>query len=578
MNRTARSAVVATALVLAEAFAQEAGKDRQQPPQADPIAAVVAELKAAEAKAASFRVELATRGALASGLQFTTSGTLTVLRGAQPATRSRVAFSFANGLEGHSDWAQTADGVTTYSDDPALGEVFVRIPPIVVVDLEWAGTVLQRADLPGMQDRRADAPLGSRMLEGLRVHYALEPVDKQDARKERSAAAGQWFAGERRGGTGDLDPDLPMATRCEVFVGRAPAPGRAVAAVLEVVHWQGDKELQRIEVGKLEVDVPLPPETFVVDGHGQKLRDVSQFPPLAEAIERTLVQAESRAGVDAAGAEVVRPSGSVAAVLADVRAAESGARTIHVEVATTSYPAGRPPLATTEGVWLRRGERAAVRTLVSTSGGGAPDQRADTARSPDGVGVLREDPAMGKVFARLAPAMVADLDWAAELLQRTDLPNRPGARSSAPLGSQVLEDLRSRFLLRPSDKKDERRERSPAAGVWFAGPRRPGSADADVPWAQATRCEVFVGKAPAAVLELTCWQGDKVVLHSEVTRLELDANLPAEAFLVDGRGQQPRDVAQFPAFAEELERVLREAEEKANQEPGSDVVRPSKRK
>lgn len=293
MNRT--TAIVFSCLFagLVPIWAQEAPKKPPVPPQPDPLEGVVTAIRAAEQRAKSFRIELSTKGSLPSGLEFTTSGTVHVLRGAQPKLRTQVRCSFGNGLDSTLETAQTADGIVTYEDNPAFGEAFLRFPPALVADLEWAGDVLKRADVPGMRDRRADAPLGSAVLDSLRLHYAFVVTD----RRERAGEAGQWLVGERRPGLGDQDVDLPLATRVEVFVRGKDH------AVLDVLHYRLDEVLQRIEVKKLEVDVEIPDAVFSVDGRGQKLRDVEQYPPMRDLVERVLRQAESKAGDD-----VVRPS------------------------------------------------------------------------------------------------------------------------------------------------------------------------------------------------------------------------------------------------------------------------------
>lgn len=293
MNRTTPAVFSCLLAGLVPLAAQEAPKKPTPPPQVDPLDAVVAQIRAAEQAAKSFRIELATKGSLPSGLQFTTSGSIDVLRGTQQKQRTSVRCSFGNGLDSTLETAQTADGIVTYEDNPAFGEAYLRFPPALVADLQWAGEVLQRADLPGMRDRRADAPLGSAVLDGLRLHYAFVVTD----RRERAGEAGQWLVGERRPGLGDQDVDLPLATRVEVFVRGKDH------AVLDVLHYRLDEVLQRIEVKKLEVDVEIPDAVFTVDGRGQKLRDVEQYPPMRDLVERVLRQAESKAGDD-----VVRPS------------------------------------------------------------------------------------------------------------------------------------------------------------------------------------------------------------------------------------------------------------------------------
>mgnify|MGYP004100082491 CR=1 FL=1 len=102
------------------------------------------------------------------------------------------------------DTARTERGIFLYKDDPAFGEVYLRIAPKLAEDLEWAGTVLDRSDLPGMRDARADSPLGSSMLDSLRREFTLALTDKLT----RGDDAGMWLAGPRRKGLGDVDTEL----------------------------------------------------------------------------------------------------------------------------------------------------------------------------------------------------------------------------------------------------------------------------------------------------------------------------------------------------------------------------------
>src|SRR5690606_25657721 len=119
--------------------------------------------------------------------------------------------------------------------------------PALVADLEWAGEVLGRTDLPGMADRRATAPLGSAMLAELQRQFALEPTD----RRERDGEAGRWLAGPRRA-AGDGGDDLPAADRVDVFVRDRDH------ALVEAIWSQGDTRLQHVVAERVEVDVDLP--------------------------------------------------------------------------------------------------------------------------------------------------------------------------------------------------------------------------------------------------------------------------------------------------------------------------------
>ncbi|HEX5050839.1 MAG TPA: hypothetical protein VFZ65_03625 [Planctomycetota bacterium] len=284
MNRT----TIAVSFVMAAAAVQVPGQVPGTPataaPQGDPIAEIVASMRAAEQKAKTLRIELETEGRLPDGSEVTTHGTLRVLRGAQPKLYSSVEFSFGDGLSGRMESAQTERGIYLYEDNPSFGELHLHFPAAVVTDLEWAGEVLERADLPGMADRRATSPLGSAMLADLQRHFDLAPT----ARTTRGADAGQWLAGARRAGLDDQDPELPLADRVELFVRERDH------ALLEVKHLQADKVIQHLEVVRLEVDVDLPASSFEVDGRGQRLRELQQYQPMADEVERVLRQAEAK--------------------------------------------------------------------------------------------------------------------------------------------------------------------------------------------------------------------------------------------------------------------------------------------
>ena len=198
---------------------------------------------------------------------------------------SRLEYEFGDGLRGRVESARTAGGIVVYEEGPAFGAVFVRLSPAVVKDLEWAGRVLKRQDLPGMADARAESPLGSGLIRDLQRTFDL----RIDSRKERDGDAGTWLVGTRKQGLDEQDPDLPLADRVEVFV-RARDH-----AVMLVSYKVGEQVVQELIVEELVLDVELGDDDFTVDGHGQRVRDVQEHPPMWEMIERTLLRAEAKA-------------------------------------------------------------------------------------------------------------------------------------------------------------------------------------------------------------------------------------------------------------------------------------------
>ena len=299
-NRTAISVFGMVLAAMAPAWAQEASKPAAPPAQSDAIGKIVAEIQAAEKSLQSARIELVTSGQFEKGIEFQTRGVLHVLRGAQPALHTLLEVSFGEGIKATMESAQTASGITLYEDHPAIGQIHLHIEPTYVADLEWAGTVLDDAKLPGMSDRRATAPLGSAMVGDLRRHFDLK-VESGTDRNGRNGEAGQWLAGKRRAGLEDADAELQLADRVELFVRQRDH------ALVEVKHLQGDKLVQHIVVNKLECGIEIPPSKFAVDGRGQSRREVKppekfgQYQPMWDQIEKVLLQAENASGL-------VRPS------------------------------------------------------------------------------------------------------------------------------------------------------------------------------------------------------------------------------------------------------------------------------
>jgi len=283
----------------ASAQAPEAAGKPAAPP--DPIAEIVANMRKAEAGLKSVQIEMRTKGVQPSGLVVTSKGVLHVLRGTQSTAgaaapiqlHTLLEVEFQGGMKSRTETAQTEDGIVMSQSDPVVGDVLVRFDRKVTADLEWAGEVLERADLPGMKDRRASAPLGSTMVAELHRHLLLAV----DPRSQRQGEAGTWLVGKRKPGLDTDDPDLPVADRVELFVRAADH------ALLEVVMWQGETQLQQLVVDKLQLGVELPAKVFTVDARGGKVRDVREVPAMWEQIEQVLKQAESKSQDG-----VVRPS------------------------------------------------------------------------------------------------------------------------------------------------------------------------------------------------------------------------------------------------------------------------------
>jgi hypothetical protein len=174
------------------------------------------------------------------------------------------------------------------TDDLAFGQVFVQVDAKTTADLEWAGRVLGREDLPGMEPRAA-APLGSAVLAAAKRQFVLA-VDK---RTERAGEAGLWLAGPRRPGLDVQNPELAAADRVELFVRSKDN------ALLELKEYTGDVVSLHLVVDKLELDVELPGKLFEIDGGGQRPRPAKEYKPLWEQIEQACLEAEAKSEKDA---------------------------------------------------------------------------------------------------------------------------------------------------------------------------------------------------------------------------------------------------------------------------------------
>ncbi len=292
MNRTASAALSVLVWLAAGPAAQDPAEAAGKQSQTDAVQELVASIRAAEAALTSLRLTMTTQGRWPGGLDVTTRGELRVLRGTQAGAipgrdrvYSRLDYAFGDGLTGSMETAETADGIVLFEEDPAFGAVLLRIEPLLVADLAWAGEVLGEDGMPGMADRRAQSPLGSGMLADLARTFDLAVADD----RERDGERGTWLRGARKAGLAEQEPDLPLADRVELFV-------RERDRALLAAHWfVGDELVQRVTVEALETGVALDAGAFAVDGRGQRLRDVQLYQPMWEQIEQVVARAEAKA-------------------------------------------------------------------------------------------------------------------------------------------------------------------------------------------------------------------------------------------------------------------------------------------
>lgn len=292
MNRTATRAgyLPASLWLLASALAAQTPSGESPGTPQDPvIKELVEKMRAAERGVTRIRMQLATEGRMPGDLEFRTKGRLRVLRteqGAASAVHSDLEFTFADGVSGRMQSVWKPDGVQILEDNPLFGESFLQIDAEVLRDLEWAGEVLRRSDLPGAPDQRAVSPLGSSMVADLAQRYELAKL----SHKWKDGSEGHWYGGDRRTGPGEAeDPDLPLADRVELFV-------RDDLALQEVVFLQMGKVVQRITVEELVLGEPMAPESFRIDAKGMRPQDVRQHTATWEQIQHVLESAARTSG------------------------------------------------------------------------------------------------------------------------------------------------------------------------------------------------------------------------------------------------------------------------------------------
>jgi hypothetical protein len=288
MNRTAILRLLPVLAAAAALLAQDSQPQGDTRPKAGVMDGVVRKLREAESKATRVRLQLLTEGTLPGGLEFHTKGTLRVLRseqGALLAAHALIDCTFADGIQSHMESVKNPSGLWTFETNPAFPEVYLHYDKDLVADLEWAGEVLGRTDLPGAGDARAMAPLGSEMLADLAQRF-----DLQELGGKTGGQLGTWYGGDRRpGGSQEDDADLPLADRVELFL-RSPD-----SALLEIVYLQAGKPIQRIKVEELVVGEAMPLESFVLDTKGRKPKDVRGHDPEWDQIQQLLQGAREKA-------------------------------------------------------------------------------------------------------------------------------------------------------------------------------------------------------------------------------------------------------------------------------------------
>lgn len=250
-----------------------------------------------------------------------------------------------------------------------------------------------------------------------------------------------------------------------------------------------------------------------------------------------------------------------------MQAGEKALKSIAIEMSTTISQGGGAVVTTKGSIHVLRGTQAAIHGKVEfTTDVGLRGSSQFVQRS-NGIELFEDDTITGPVYVQLDAKLVADLEWAAEVLDAEGVPGMKDRRAAAPLGSTILAHAKVHFDLAEAPQKDRQGE----AGRWFAGPRKKGLEIDDPALPVADTVETFVRDKDLALLEVRYKQADKVIHHLVVDRLQVDVELPAKSFQIDAGGLRLRHVQQHQPLWDMIEQTLKEAERKSGK------VRPSKR-
>ena len=256
--------------------------------------------------------------------------------------------------------------------------------------------------------------------------------------------------------------------------------------------------------------------------------------------------------------------GGIDAVVTRMRANEAGKTKVTLELATEGQLPGGLQFHTKGTLRVLRseqGELIAAHSVLECSFADGIQSRMESVKNADGVWTYESNPTFGEVYLHYDKELVADLEWAAEVLQRTDLPGARDARASSPLGSEMVADLAQRYDLQLMPKKD----RAGQEGAWYGGDRKPttGPAD-DTDQPIADRVEFFLRGPDQALLEVVFLQAGKPIQRIVVDKLVVGGAMPLESFVLDTKGRKPREVKDYPPEWEQIQQILQSAKDKAD--------------
>ena len=262
------------------------------------VAELVSQMRARQQAVQSVRLEMVSVGRYPGGLPFEIKGSIRVL--GTTHIHISTAATFEDGITAESEMVKTPQGVWIRETDPAYGVTYLQMDRELAERLEHANTLLgDDADAPGALGNMAKDPLGAAMLESLNRTFALEV--------ERRIINGQEFyvvKGDTRGGEGVEPSGTGSAAGTEQPASRGfavPVPDhidmlirRPDLAVVQMVHMSEGRELTRVEVKKMQLDLPMEKGSFRIDlPEGAHFLDVMDHTPAATHIQTVLDDAKA---------------------------------------------------------------------------------------------------------------------------------------------------------------------------------------------------------------------------------------------------------------------------------------------
>lgn len=286
-------AMFCVANVPAQGVAEGAAKAGQST-QETSVQKLIARMREREGAVKAATLKMVTRGSYPGGMTFEVTGAVRVL--GTTHFHIKTVASFEDGTTVESETVKTPDGVWMREKDHVNGEVFTKMSPDLMHQLEQASASTgEGAAMPGGIGNREVVPVGSAVIEAMDKTYDLTVVDRRIDGEPFYVVAGDARAGAE-GEAKDLEEqDLPTAARVELLVRQRDL------VVQRMSHFGADgSETLRIEILDLILDPPLEEASFVLENPGKRpVIDVMDHLPAATQINALLERfAESNKPAD----------------------------------------------------------------------------------------------------------------------------------------------------------------------------------------------------------------------------------------------------------------------------------------